>query len=164
MDIEGIERATVAGVAPAKVIELGGWLLAMDDGPISRAKTAVPLSHTVTADALNDLGIKAEQPLVAYALVVERWQHDTGLHARVEGMLRQRDRIGNIGLRCAGQQALRVHTGLDHLLHQLLALRDAERVGLAGRAEQCDAVAAFGEQGLGVERESRVIGNAGRLP
>ncbi len=52
LDVEGIERATIAGVAPAKVVEIDGWLAAMDQGPILRAKSAVPLSHTVRSDGL----------------------------------------------------------------------------------------------------------------
>ena len=44
-DIESIERATLAAVAPRELEEFEGWLLAYDDGVISRAKSAVPLSH-----------------------------------------------------------------------------------------------------------------------
>ncbi|MDB5449015.1 MAG: acetyltransferase, family [Phenylobacterium sp.] len=55
MDIESLERATVAGVAPAKLVEIDGWLAPLDAGSIGRAKSAVPLSHTATADALNDV-------------------------------------------------------------------------------------------------------------
>ena len=55
MDIESLERAPVAGVAPAKLVEIDGWLAPLDAGSISRAKSAVPLSHTATADALNDV-------------------------------------------------------------------------------------------------------------
>ncbi|MEO8115440.1 MAG: GNAT family N-acetyltransferase [Phenylobacterium sp.] len=52
-DIESLERATVAGVAPAKVLEIEGWLAALDGGTIHRAKSAVPLSHTAGAEALS---------------------------------------------------------------------------------------------------------------
>ncbi len=44
-DIESIERATLAAVAPRELQEFEGWLLAFDDGVIGRAKSAVPLSH-----------------------------------------------------------------------------------------------------------------------
>ncbi len=54
-DVEGIERATVAGVAPAKVIEIDGWLVPLDGGAIGRAKSAVPLSHKTSAAALSDI-------------------------------------------------------------------------------------------------------------
>ncbi|WP_411286678.1 GNAT family N-acetyltransferase, partial [Phenylobacterium sp.] len=57
MDIAAIERATVEGVAPAKLVEIDGWLVPLDAGPIGRAKSAVPLSHTAGADALS--GIEA---------------------------------------------------------------------------------------------------------
>lgn len=54
-DIESLERATVEGVAPAKVLEIGGWLVPLDDGAIGRAKSAVPLRHDLDASALSDI-------------------------------------------------------------------------------------------------------------
>jgi ribosomal protein S18 acetylase RimI-like enzyme len=54
-DIESLERSTVEGVAPAKVLEIAGWLVPLDDGAIGRAKSAVPLSHDLDASALNDI-------------------------------------------------------------------------------------------------------------
>ena len=54
-DIESLERATVKGVAPAKVLEIGGWLVPFDDGVIHRAKSAVPLRHDLNASALNEI-------------------------------------------------------------------------------------------------------------
>lgn len=44
-DVEAIERATVAAVAPDRCDEWSGWLLPMDSGTIGRAHSAVPLSH-----------------------------------------------------------------------------------------------------------------------
>jgi N-acetylglutamate synthase len=44
-DIESIERATVAAVAPDAVLEQHGWLLPFDNGSVGRAKSAVPLTH-----------------------------------------------------------------------------------------------------------------------
>lgn len=47
-DIEAIERATVAAVAPDSALEpaaLPGWLLPFDSGTVNRAKSAVPLLH-----------------------------------------------------------------------------------------------------------------------
>lgn len=44
-DVESIERATVAAVAPSEVAELRGWLLAFDPGTVNRARSAVPLVH-----------------------------------------------------------------------------------------------------------------------
>ena len=49
-DVEAIERATVAAVAPREVLEIGGWLVALNDGTIRRAASAVPLSHELAAD------------------------------------------------------------------------------------------------------------------
>jgi GNAT superfamily N-acetyltransferase len=50
-DIESIERATLAAVAPHELEEFEGWLLAYDRGAISRAKSAVPLSHVTAPPA-----------------------------------------------------------------------------------------------------------------
>lgn len=44
-DVESIERATLAAVAPTHVEHLPGWLLPMDTGTVGRARSAVPLSH-----------------------------------------------------------------------------------------------------------------------
>jgi predicted GNAT family acetyltransferase len=44
-DIESIERATVAAVAPREVEELPGWLVAYDSVTVNRARSAVPLRH-----------------------------------------------------------------------------------------------------------------------
>ena len=82
--------------------------------------------------------------------------------ARIERVTRQCDGVGDIGLRGAGQQPLGVDAGGDDLLHQLLALRDTEGVRLASRAEQRDAVAAFGEQRFAVRGESGVVRRAVR--
>ncbi len=49
-DVEAIERATVAAVAPREALEIGGWLVALNDGTIRRAASAVPLSHELAAD------------------------------------------------------------------------------------------------------------------
>jgi GNAT superfamily N-acetyltransferase len=54
-DIESLERATVAAVAPPEVLEIDGWLVALDDGTISRAKSAVPLRHDLDASALSQV-------------------------------------------------------------------------------------------------------------
>ena len=40
-DIEAIERATVAAVAPEACEELDGWLLPFDRGIVKRARSAV---------------------------------------------------------------------------------------------------------------------------
>lgn len=49
-EVEAIERATVAAVAPQAVHELGGWLVCVDPGSIGRAKSAVPLGHGLPLD------------------------------------------------------------------------------------------------------------------
>ena len=49
-DIEAIERATLAAVAPEAVLELEDWLIGLDPGSIRRAASAVPLRHELTDD------------------------------------------------------------------------------------------------------------------
>jgi ribosomal protein S18 acetylase RimI-like enzyme len=44
-DTEGIERATMAAVAPPELEEVRGWLVGYDEGTVGRAKSAVPLHH-----------------------------------------------------------------------------------------------------------------------
>ena len=46
MDIEGIERATLAAVPPQRQETWQGWLLAFDDGTVGRCHSAAPLQHT----------------------------------------------------------------------------------------------------------------------
>ena len=55
MDVEAIERATVAAVAPPKVLEIDGWLAPLDDGTIGRARSAVPLSHAASSDPIGPI-------------------------------------------------------------------------------------------------------------
>ena len=44
-DVESIERATLQAVAPRRIERLDDWLVPLDDGPIGRARSAVPLRH-----------------------------------------------------------------------------------------------------------------------
>ncbi len=52
-DIESLERATVEGVAPADIQEIGGWLVPLSDSAIQRAKSAVPLRHDLDTSAID---------------------------------------------------------------------------------------------------------------
>jgi GNAT superfamily N-acetyltransferase len=54
-EIEGIERDTVAAVAPPQTLEIGGWLVPLDNGTIGRARSAVPLRHDLGPDALGEI-------------------------------------------------------------------------------------------------------------
>ncbi len=45
LDVESLERATLAAVPPQAVEQFGAWLLALDDGTVGRAHSAVPLRH-----------------------------------------------------------------------------------------------------------------------
>jgi len=44
-EVESIERAIVAAVAPPRVQELRGWIAAFDEGTVGRARSAAPLTH-----------------------------------------------------------------------------------------------------------------------
>ena len=50
-----MERATVEAVAPPEVLEIGGWLVPLDNGSIGRAKSAVPLRHDLGPEALDEI-------------------------------------------------------------------------------------------------------------
>ena len=50
--VEAIERATLAAVAPEEVLEIEGWLIGLDPGSIRRAASAVPLRHDLPADPM----------------------------------------------------------------------------------------------------------------
>jgi len=54
-DIERLERAIVASVAPNEVREAAGWLVPLDDGDIGRAKSAVPLGHSADPQAIAEI-------------------------------------------------------------------------------------------------------------
>uniref|UniRef100_UPI00286ADFBB GNAT family N-acetyltransferase n=1 Tax=Phenylobacterium sp. TaxID=1871053 RepID=UPI00286ADFBB len=54
-----IERATLSAVAPRKVVEVDGWLVALEPGTIRRAKSAVPLRHDVAFSPAVLDGIEA---------------------------------------------------------------------------------------------------------
>lgn len=66
-EIAVLEHDTVAAVAPRETLEIGGWLVPLDSGPIGRAKSAVPLRHDMGPDAIGEI-------IAAY--------HDRGLPPR----------------------------------------------------------------------------------
>ena len=45
--VEAMERATVHAVSPDAQSEIPGWILPFDAGTVGRAKSAVPLAHTL---------------------------------------------------------------------------------------------------------------------
>lgn len=45
VDIESLERATLAAVPPQALEEIAGWLVPLDDGTVGRTHSAVPVSH-----------------------------------------------------------------------------------------------------------------------
>ncbi|NML46390.1 GNAT family N-acetyltransferase [Ramlibacter sp. G-1-2-2] len=45
LDIEAIERATLAAVPPQRLEECQGWLVPLDDGTVGRAHSAAPTAH-----------------------------------------------------------------------------------------------------------------------
>jgi GNAT superfamily N-acetyltransferase len=54
-EIAALERDTVAAVAPPQMLEIGGWLVPLDNGTIGRAKSAVPLRHDLGPEALDEI-------------------------------------------------------------------------------------------------------------
>jgi GNAT superfamily N-acetyltransferase len=54
-EIAVLERDTVVAVAPPETLEIGGWLVPLDNGTIGRAKSAVPLSHDLGSDAIGEI-------------------------------------------------------------------------------------------------------------
>jgi ribosomal protein S18 acetylase RimI-like enzyme len=54
-EVERLERAIVASVAPNEIREAAGWLVPLDDGDIGRAKSAVPLSHAADPAAIAEV-------------------------------------------------------------------------------------------------------------
>ncbi|MFC3069825.1 GNAT family N-acetyltransferase [Phenylobacterium soli] len=54
-EIESLERSVVAAVAPERVVEMAGWLVPLDAGPIGRAKSAAPLVHDADPEAVADV-------------------------------------------------------------------------------------------------------------
>jgi len=54
-EIAGLERDTVAAVAPPELLEIGDWLAPLDNGTIGRAKSAVPLRHDVGAESIGEI-------------------------------------------------------------------------------------------------------------
>lgn len=56
IDIERIERATVAPCAVRERVELPGWLVPLEPGSVGRARSAVPLRHDrVDPAAISDI-------------------------------------------------------------------------------------------------------------
>jgi GNAT superfamily N-acetyltransferase len=53
-DIAAIERATLAAVPPATLVEIGDWLVALDPGTVGRAASAVPLVHAPAAPGIRE--------------------------------------------------------------------------------------------------------------
>ena len=54
LDIEGLERATLAAMPPQALDEIGGWLVGLDHGTVGRSHSAAPLAHTApTADSVT---------------------------------------------------------------------------------------------------------------
>lgn len=64
-DVEAIERATFDAVPPEAVGELPGWLLGFDGGTVSRAHSAVPVSHEAPGGTPDAEVIKEIEALYA---------------------------------------------------------------------------------------------------
>ncbi|MBT2335815.1 GNAT family N-acetyltransferase [Variovorax paradoxus] len=91
-EVEAIERATVAAVAPLAVEELDGWLLPFDDGTVKRARSAVPLHREPvegrTIDRIEDR-YDSRQLVPAFRLA------DVSCFAALQSELEQRHYVGD---------------------------------------------------------------------
>ena len=87
------------------------------------------------ADPLDNLAEPGEQAVLARVLVEERRQHEDAGAAEVGGVPRQQHRIGQGRRGDAGQEAGGRDAALDQAFQHRDALRHAERVGLARRAQ-----------------------------
>lgn len=119
-DIEAIERATLAAVAPQwlEALDDQGWLLPMDSGTVGRAKSAVPLHHAA--------------PLIAPARLLERIE--AGYAARgLPAMLRLPDAACFDALRASLAQ--RGYQGIKPTLTQIGSTRAMRAVSHGAPAE-----------------------------
>jgi GNAT superfamily N-acetyltransferase len=147
LDVDTLERSVVGAVAPPKMLEVDGWLVPLDDGPIGRAKSAVPLSHEVGPGAVGK--------------VVEAFR-DHGLApgfrlAEVPALDPVRDAVARHGL--TGRQPTVMKVG-D--VSRLAAVSDAP----ARLLDRPDAAweAVFLGDGFDPEEGARRIQNLGRSP
>src|SRR6185437_17005733 len=100
----------------------------------------------LVADALDHLGEESEEPVLARVLVVEgRQQQGTGA-ARGEHRLGERYRIGERARAGADDAALHRQSCCRARLDEAEALRQRQRIRLAGCAERRETVAAMREQ------------------
>ena len=53
--VEALERDVVAAVAPPQILQIGDWLVPLDNGTIGRAKSAVPLRHDLGPGAIGEI-------------------------------------------------------------------------------------------------------------
>jgi GNAT superfamily N-acetyltransferase len=87
LDIEGIERATLAAVPPQAQDEIGGWLVALDHGTVGRAHSAAPLAHAaLSADSIA----KVEDRYARFGLPPVFRLPDVPALAEIQAQLQQR--------------------------------------------------------------------------
>ncbi|WP_092007943.1 GNAT family N-acetyltransferase [Polaromonas sp. OV174] len=108
IDVESIERATLAAVPPAALQEMPGWLLGLDSGTVGRAHSAVPLQHAAPDPAVV---AQIEQCYAAHGL---KPTFRLPLVASFESF---RDALARRGY--APSQPTRVQVGSSHAVQQL---------------------------------------------
>jgi ribosomal protein S18 acetylase RimI-like enzyme len=146
-EIESLERSIVAGVAPDKVVEIAGWLVPLDEGPIGRAKSAVPLAHAVDAEAIADVEqifLAARRP-PAFRL------------AETDGLAAARDELRRRGYRPHTPTVMKAGTAAG-----LMALND-ERAEVLERPDAA-WVAAFTGDGFDPQEGAQRVRNLERSP
>ena len=110
------------------------------------------------AKPLHDFAVGRIDAVIGDALVVEWRQHHHGIDADRERVTRQRHRFAERRDAGSGQQPARRDAGLYHRLEQRGAFGGREGVGLAGGAEQRDAIAALAQEVAAMRDKARVIG------
>lgn len=146
-DIESLERSIVAAVAPQRVVEMGGWLVPLDDGAIGRAKSAVPLAHAADADAIADVEqiYRAVRLPPAFRL------------AETDGLAAARDELRRRGYVAHTPTIMKTGAAAT-----LAAMSDTPAVLLA--APDAGWVAAFTGEGFDPEEGAQRVRNLTRSP
>lgn len=85
IDVESVERATLAAVPPQAHEELPGWLLGLDRGTVGRAHSAVPLRHVEPeADVLASIEARYGAHGLAPVLRLPRLACFDAMHAALD--------------------------------------------------------------------------------
>ncbi len=141
-EVEAIERATLAAVAPPASTEIGGWLLGFDGGAIGRAKCATPLHHDGSAS--NTLLDEIESAFRARDLA------PLFRVADVAGLAKVHEALADKGYK--DRQPTLVKTGSSRVMREV----SSETAELVGRPDEAWAGVFLGQGFDPVDGASRV--------